>query len=77
VGIRSRAASVANWTRPAAEEPIARDEERVDPLARNRGEGRIDLADGAGAEHMNLQPQRARRFLHSRNVVSVAGVLPD
>ena len=41
---------------PALEEGVGANEQCVWALARNACEGRIDLAAGAGAEHLDLQP---------------------
>ena len=47
---------------PAAEEPIGSDEEGVGPVAHEGGERCLDLAAGAGAEHLNLQSNGACSF---------------
>src|SRR5262249_57350625 len=49
---------------PAAQEGIAGDEEGVGPLAYKSCEGRIDLADSADVEDLDLQPEKARSRLH-------------
>ena len=38
----------------------AADEEGVGPLAHNGRKGRVDLATGAGVEHLDLQPHGGR-----------------
>src|SRR5262249_29521244 len=50
---------------PAAQEGIAGDEESVGPLAYKSCEGRIDLADGADVENLDLQPQGASSRFHT------------
>ena len=45
---------------PAVEKSVAANEQRVGPLAPKSSEGRIDLAAGAGVEHLDLQPHGAR-----------------
>jgi hypothetical protein len=62
----------------AAEEGVGGNEQRFGTLARNRGEGRIDLAAVTGVENLDLQPEIACRFLHrsqsglgSRNIARV------
>ena len=47
---------------PADQEPVAGDQEGVGPLAHESGEGRLDLAAGAGVEDRNLQSEGACRF---------------
>ena len=47
---------------PAREEGIAGDEQGIGPLAPKRREGRLDLAAGAGVEHLNLQSEGACGF---------------
>ena len=37
---------------PADEEPVGGDEEGVGPVAHEGGEGRLDLAAGAGVENL-------------------------
>ena len=49
---------------PAGEKRAAADEQRVGPLARKSHEGCIDLAAGAGVEHLDLQPHGAGRHFH-------------
>jgi hypothetical protein len=49
---------------PTAEKGIGADEERVRALARERCEGRIDLAAGAGADDLDLQPHGSGGRLH-------------
>ena len=48
----------------AGEERIGTDKERVGALARKRGKGRIDLADRAGVEYLDLQPDGGGGFLY-------------
>ena len=43
---------------------VGSDEEGIGALARKGGKGRIDLADRAGVEDMDLQPDGAGGFLH-------------
>ena len=47
---------------PADEERVGGDEEGVGPVAHEGGEGRLDLAAGAGVEDLNLQSEGACRF---------------
>ena len=54
---------IGNLFGPAAEVRIAADEERSGPLLDQACEGRVDLAFGAGSQHDELQPERARRSL--------------
>jgi hypothetical protein len=49
---------------PAAEESVAADEEGFGSLAYKSCEGRIDLADGADVEDLDLQSESARSRLH-------------
>ena len=49
----------------AVEKGVATDEERIGPLPRKICEGRIDLADGAGAENLDLQPYGASSRFHA------------
>jgi hypothetical protein len=49
---------------PTAEKGIGADKERVRALARERCEGRIDLAPGAGADDLDLQPHGSGGRLH-------------
>ena len=44
---------------PAAEERVAGNQESVDPVARESGQGRLDLLAGAGVEDLNLQSDGA------------------
>src|SRR6516225_1325180 len=46
----------------AVEEYVAGDERGVGSVAHEGGERRLDFADGAGVEDLNLQPDGARRF---------------
>jgi hypothetical protein len=41
---------------PDGEERVAGDEQAIGPLAHEGYEGGIDLAAGAGIEHVDLQP---------------------
>jgi hypothetical protein len=57
---------------PDAEEGIGADEQRVGPLAHERREGRIDLADRAGVMDLGLQSHGAgRRFRVSRRGLGI------
>ena len=47
---------------PSDEESVGGDEEGDDPVARESGEGRLDLAAGAGVEDRNLQSESACSF---------------
>src|SRR5262249_21644773 len=47
---------------PADEERVGGDEKGVGPVARKRGEGRLDLGAGAGLEDRNLQCEGTCRF---------------
>src|SRR5262249_38827687 len=49
---------------PAAEERVGGNEESVGPVAHERGEGRLDLAAGAGVDDLNLQSECACGFRH-------------
>src|SRR5262249_46309372 len=49
---------------PAIEKDVDVDENGVGPLAHKSGEGRIDLADGAGVEDLDLQAHSAAGRLH-------------
>jgi hypothetical protein len=49
----------------AVEKGVATDEERIGPLPRKICEGRIDLADGAGVENLDLQPYGASSRFHA------------
>src|SRR6516165_12749877 len=49
---------------PRVEKGVAPDEEGIGPLAPKTCEGRIDLAAGAGVEHLDLQPNSASCGLH-------------
>src|SRR4029453_8242846 len=44
------------------EEPVGGNEECVGPVARNSGEGRLDLPAGAGVDDLNLQSEGACSF---------------
>jgi hypothetical protein len=46
----------------AGEERVGSNEERVGPVAYEGGEGRLDLAAGAGVEDLNLQAEGACSF---------------
>jgi hypothetical protein len=69
---------VANCTRRLPKKASGGNEQCFGTLARNRGEGRIDLAAVTGVEDLDLQPEIACRFLHrsqsglgSRNIARV------
>ena len=47
---------------PAVEERVGRDEQGFCPVARDSGEGRLNLPVGAGVEDLNLQSQSACSF---------------
>jgi hypothetical protein len=47
---------------PADEERVRGNEKGVGPVARERGEGRLDFPTGAGFENLNLQSEDACRF---------------
>ena len=47
---------------PAGEERVASDEQGVGAVAHEGGEGRLDLAAGAGVEDLNLQSDGAGGF---------------
>jgi len=47
---------------PAGEEHVGSNEECVGPVAHEGGEGRLDLAAGAGVEDLNLQSEGACSF---------------
>src|SRR5262249_43894333 len=49
---------------PTGQEGVAGDEEGVGPLACKSCEGRIDLADGADVEELDLQSKSARNRLY-------------
>src|SRR5262249_61926177 len=49
---------------PAVKKDVDADEDRVGPLVRKSGEGRIDLAAGAGVEDLDLQSHCAGGRLH-------------
>jgi hypothetical protein len=44
---------------PAVEERVGRDEQGFCPVARDSGEGRLNLPAGTGVEDLNLQKQAA------------------
>ena len=52
---------------PAAQERIRADDERASMQLDQGGEGGVDLAFAAGFQDMELQPLRARCFLHVSN----------
>jgi hypothetical protein len=47
---------------PIYKEPVGGNEESVSPIAREGGEGCLDLATGAGVEDLSLQAEGAGRF---------------
>src|SRR5215470_5473748 len=47
---------------PAEKERVAGNEECVGPVSQEGGEGRFDLAAGAGVEGVSLQSENAGRF---------------
>src|SRR5262249_36550906 len=53
------------------EEPVRTDEKGVGTIECHGGEGRFDLAAGAGVENLNLKPDCAGRFRHISYVDSV------
>src|SRR6516162_6524424 len=52
---------------PAIEEGIGADDECTNVQLHKGGEGSIDRSFGAGCQDTELQPPRARRFLHVSN----------
>jgi hypothetical protein len=49
----------------AAEEPIASNKEGIGPIARERGEGRLDFPAGAGFEDLSLQSEGTCSFRYA------------
>jgi len=47
---------------PAREEPVGGDEQGISALVHEGREGRLDFADGAGVEDLNLQSEGASSF---------------